>query len=86
MAEPTIRDQAPATATRPEIVCLCGSTRYITAITRVAADLTLAGVIVVRPEVVSHAVSHAVADGAASHVAAEVKAALDLPTGTAARP
>lgn len=37
--------------TMPEIVCLCGSTRYMTDIEYVAQRETLAGRIVVRPEV-----------------------------------
>ncbi|MEV4602577.1 hypothetical protein AB0K15_34930 [Amycolatopsis sp. NPDC049253] len=38
---------------RPLVVCLCGSTRFMDAIARVAQAETLAGRIVVRPEVVS---------------------------------
>lgn len=36
---------------RPTIVCLCGSTRFEADFRRVAADLTLQGVIVVKPDV-----------------------------------
>ncbi|WP_275293191.1 hypothetical protein [Amycolatopsis sp. La24] len=38
---------------RPLVVCLCGSTRFMDAIALVAQGETLAGRIVVRPEVVS---------------------------------
>lgn len=37
----------------PPVVCLCGSTRFMDAIARVAQSETLAGRIVVRPEVAS---------------------------------
>ncbi|GAA3554470.1 hypothetical protein GCM10022222_42630 [Amycolatopsis ultiminotia] len=40
---------------RPPVVCLCGSTRFMDAIAHVAQSETLAGRIVVRPEVVSSA-------------------------------
>ncbi|MEU4674472.1 hypothetical protein AB0F91_42575 [Amycolatopsis sp. NPDC023774] len=40
-------------ADRPLVVCLCGSTRFMDAIAHVAQLETLAGRIVVRPEVVS---------------------------------
>lgn len=36
-------------AERPEIVCICGSVRFITDIRAVAQQLTLAGVIVLAP-------------------------------------
>ncbi|GAA1986584.1 hypothetical protein [Amycolatopsis minnesotensis] len=38
---------------RPPVVCLCGSTRFMDEINAVAVAETLAGRIVVRPEVVS---------------------------------
>jgi hypothetical protein len=38
---------------RPPVVCLCGSTRFMDAIAHVARAETLAGRIVVRPEIVS---------------------------------
>ena len=34
---------------RPEIVCICGSTRFVTEMRAANRDLTLAGVIVVAP-------------------------------------
>ncbi|WP_432847106.1 hypothetical protein ACQPXB_40685 [Amycolatopsis sp. CA-161197] len=40
-------------ADRPPVVCLCGSARFMDAIADVARTETLAGRIVVRPEVVS---------------------------------
>jgi dienelactone hydrolase len=41
--------------TRPQIVCLCGSTRFAQEIRAVNRDLTLAGTIVVAPAVFEHA-------------------------------
>lgn len=41
-------------ATRPTIVCLCGSTRFAETFNEVAEAETLAGRIVVRPEVVAY--------------------------------
>lgn len=43
----------PSPETAPRMVCLCGSTRFMDAIARIAQAETLAGRIVVRPEVVS---------------------------------
>lgn len=40
---------------RPEIVCLCGSTRFVDEIRAANRQLTLAGVIVVAPGVFLHA-------------------------------
>lgn len=40
---------------RPEIVCLCGSTRFAVEFRAVNRDLTLAGAIVVAPAEVEHA-------------------------------
>ncbi len=40
---------------RPEIVCICGSTRFAEEMTAANRDLTLAGAIVVAPGVFSHA-------------------------------
>jgi hypothetical protein len=59
-------------AVSPEIVCLCGSTRFAKDFNRVAQELALAGAIVVRPEVVTY-------DRGADpqHVDPEVKARLD---------
>lgn len=39
---------------RPEIVCLCGSTRFAAAMLAANRDLTLAGVIVLAPGVLAH--------------------------------
>ena len=39
---------------RPRVVCLCGSTRFAETFNRVAEEETLAGRIVVRPEVVTY--------------------------------
>ena len=40
---------------RPEIVCICGSTRFADEMLAANRDLTLAGVIVVAPGVFGHA-------------------------------
>lgn len=40
---------------RPEIVCICGSTRFADELSAANRDLTLAGVIVVAPAVLPHA-------------------------------
>lgn len=40
---------------RPQIVCLCGSTRFAQEFRAVNRDLTLAGTIVVAPSVFEHA-------------------------------
>ena len=39
---------------RPEIVCLCGSTRFVDEMNAVNRDLTFAGAIVVAPGVFAH--------------------------------
>ncbi len=39
---------------RPEIVCICGSTRFVEVMLAANRDLTFAGVIVVAPGVFSH--------------------------------
>lgn len=39
---------------QPEIVCICGSTRFAEYMNAEAEKLTLAGIIVVRPEVVTY--------------------------------
>ncbi|WP_256842746.1 hypothetical protein [Ornithinimicrobium cryptoxanthini] len=39
---------------RPEIVCICGSTRFAQEMLAASRDLTLAGVIVVAPGVFTH--------------------------------
>jgi hypothetical protein len=62
-------------ADRPRIVCLCGSTRFKAEFEQVAADLALAGVIVVKPDVFMN-------DGHAEKahlpaVSGDVKVALD---------
>jgi hypothetical protein len=49
-SESTIRWGAP----RPEIVCLCGSTRFKEQIQAAGASLTMEGVIVVAPMVFGH--------------------------------
>jgi hypothetical protein len=56
----------------PTIVCLCGSTRFAETFNRVAHDETLAGRIVLRPEVVAHG-----AERDPQRVVDEVKARLD---------
>jgi hypothetical protein len=43
---------------RPEIVCICGSTRFVDEMSAANRDLTLAGVIVVAPGVFLHAEDH----------------------------
>ncbi len=53
MAEPTI-SKTPMTD-RPEIVCLCGSTRFADEFRAVNLELTLAGAIVVAPGLFAHA-------------------------------
>ncbi len=59
-------------ASRPKIVCICGSTRFAEQMNRAAERETLAGRIVVRPEVVSYS-----RESDPQRVAPEVKAALD---------
>jgi hypothetical protein len=39
---------------RPEIVCICGSTRFVEEMVAANRDLTLAGVVVVAPGVLAH--------------------------------
>lgn len=51
---------------RPTVVCICGSTRFMDLITKVAAELTLQGEIVIRPECI------------AGEVTPEQKKALDI--------
>ena len=58
---------------RPEIVCICGSTRFVTEMNAANRDLTLAGVIVVAPGVFSHAQD----PNAGEPITSEQKAALD---------
>ena len=41
-------------ADRPEIVCICGSTRFVDEMLAANRDLTFAGVIVVAPGVFTH--------------------------------
>lgn len=43
---------------RPEIVCLCGSTRFTDEMREANRELTFAGVIVVAPGVFSHSEPH----------------------------
>lgn len=43
---------------RPEIVCICGSTRFVNELRAANRDLTFAGVIVVAPDVFSRAEGH----------------------------
>ncbi|HEX5032046.1 MAG TPA: hypothetical protein VFX78_11385 [Candidatus Eisenbacteria bacterium] len=57
---------------RPRVVCLCGSTRFAETFNEDAARLTLAGEIVVRPEVVTYS-----RENDPQHIAPEVKAGLD---------
>ncbi|WP_433361761.1 hypothetical protein ACQPZX_29095 [Actinoplanes sp. CA-142083] len=58
---------------RPEIVCICGSTRFADEMRAANRDLTFAGVIVVAPGVFLHAEDHE----AAESITNEQKAALD---------
>ena len=57
---------------RPSIVCICGSTRFAETMNRVAQEQTLAGKIVVRPEVVAYS-----SGDDPQLVAPDVKARLD---------
>ena len=57
---------------KPKVVCICGSTRFAAAMNEAAEQLTLAGKIVVRPEVVTYRAERDV-----QRVAPEVKAQLD---------
>ncbi|WP_029136583.1 hypothetical protein [Nakamurella lactea] len=58
---------------RPEIVCICGSTRFVAEMLAANRDLTFAGVIVVAPGVFLRTEDHE-ADEVITH---EQKAALD---------
>lgn len=58
---------------RPEIVCICGSTRFVDEMSAANRELTFAGVIVVAPGVFLHAEDHE-ADEMITH---EQKTALD---------
>lgn len=49
-----VRDDAGADA-RPQVVCLCGSTRFVEQLRAVNRDLTLAGAIVLAPAELEHA-------------------------------
>lgn len=60
------------TQVMPRIVCLCGSTRFAERMNEIGAAETLAGRIVVRPEVVAYD-----RENDPQLVAPEVKAALD---------
>lgn len=56
-------------ADQPEIVCICGSTRFVEEMRAANRDLTFAGVIVVAPGVFRHAEDQLITD--------EQKTALD---------
>ncbi|GAB3593735.1 hypothetical protein GCM10027446_16430 [Angustibacter peucedani] len=56
---------------RPEIVCICGSTRFVDEMAEANRDLTFAGAIVVAPGVFGHS------RDAATTITAEQKVALD---------
>jgi len=58
---------------RPEIVCICGSTRFVDEMRAANRDLTFAGVIVVAPGVFLRAEDHE----ADESITSEQKAALD---------
>lgn len=58
---------------RPEIVCICGSTRFVDEMSAANRDLTFAGVIVVAPGVFLRAEGHE----AAEPITHEQKTALD---------
>lgn len=58
---------------RPEIVCICGSTRFADEMSRANRDLTFAGAIVVAPGVFLRAADHE----AEESITNEQKAALD---------
>ena len=49
-----MREDAGADA-RPQVVCLCGSTRFVEQLRAVNRDLTLAGAIVLAPAELEHA-------------------------------
>lgn len=63
--------EATAVSDRPEIVCLCGSTRFVDGMNAVNRDLTVAGAIVVAPGVFAHS------RDAGQEVTPEQKEALD---------
>ncbi len=58
---------------RPEIVCICGSTRFVDEMGAANRDLTFAGAIVLAPGVFPHAEHH----GSGEVITDEQKAALD---------
>ncbi|NUR09952.1 MAG: hypothetical protein HOQ45_23450 [Nocardioidaceae bacterium] len=58
---------------RPEIVCICGSTRFVDEMSAANRELTFAGVIVVAPGVFLRAEDH----GADELITHEQKTALD---------
>ena len=58
---------------RPEIVCICGSARFVDEMSAANRDLTFAGVIVVAPGVFLRAEDHE----ADESITSEQKAALD---------
>ncbi|MFC6706728.1 hypothetical protein [Flexivirga alba] len=58
---------------RPEIVCICGSTRFVEEMLAANRDLTFAGVIVVAPGVFTHAAGREWSET----ITTEQKAALD---------
>jgi hypothetical protein len=58
---------------RPEIVCICGSTRFVDEMSAANRDLTFAGVIVVAPGVFLRAEDHETSE----LITHEQKAALD---------
>lgn len=59
---------------RPEIVCICGSTRFREEMLAANRDLTFAGAIVVAPGVFSHAEGH----DQSKTLTAEQKTALEV--------
>ena len=58
---------------RPEVVCICGSTRFADEMNRANRDLTFAGAIVVAPGVFARADDR----GGGERITLEQKAALD---------
>lgn len=63
----------PVDPQRPEIVCLCGSTRFVEQLHAANRELTLAGVIVLAPGVFSGAEN----PDSVTRITAEQKTALD---------
>ena len=59
---------------RPEVVCICGSTRFADEMTRANRDLTFAGAIVVAPGVFARTDDR----GGDERITLEQKAALDV--------